>query len=97
MEKIKQMAGYAAEETGLQTYEYIANHIDAIEDELPSLIDKLITCDRTGQFVVSTARYLHAIDAKHYAKSIDQLVAAAITKDRERVYLGDLAAALWGG
>ena len=63
---------------------------------MPELIDNIIAVDKTGQFVVSTARYLNAIDAKKYADSIDKLVKVAIEKDRERVYLGDLAASIWG-
>jgi len=81
---------------GLLTYEYIANNIDAIEGVLDELIDNMIIVDKTGQFVVSTARYLHAIDASKYAVAIDRLVKAAIDKDREHNYLGDLIAGLWG-
>ena len=81
---------------GLQTYEYIANHIDNIDADLPALVDNMIEVDLTGQFVVSTARYLHAIDAEKFADSIDMLIKAAIIKDREHVYLGDLAASIWG-
>lgn len=81
---------------GLLTYEYIANNIDNVDGIMPELIDNIIAVDKTGQFVVSTARYLNAIDAKKYADSIDKLVKVAIEKDRERVYLGDLAASIWG-
>jgi len=88
------------DENGLQAYEYIANNIangsSQIDHEMPALVDHMIACDRTGQFVVSTARYLHAVDSEKYASAIDMLVKAAIAKDRERVYLGDLAASLWG-
>ena len=59
-------------------------------------VEIMIMVDKTGQFVVSTARYLHAIDPKKFANSIDKLIKAAIEKDRERVYLGDLAASIWG-
>ena len=59
---------------------------------MPELVDNIIAVDKNGQFVVSTARYLHAIDAKKYAPCIDKLVKAAIERDREHVYLGDLAA-----
>ena len=34
--------------------------------------------------------------ALKYAESIDMLVKAAIEKDRERKYLGDLTVSLWG-
>ena len=77
--------------TGLKTYEYIANNIGN-----PELVENMIEVDRSGQFVVSTARYLNAIDREKYAASIDLLVKAAIVKDRERAYLPDLAASIWG-
>ena len=81
---------------GLLTYEYIANNIDNVDEIMPELVQNMINVDSTGQFVASTARYLHAIDAEKYADSIDTLVKAAIDKDRERCYLPDLIAALWG-
>ena len=55
-----------------------------------------IYVDLNGQFVVSTARYLCAIDSERYADSIDVLVKAAIEKDREHKYLGDLIAGIYG-
>ena len=67
---------------GLMTYEYIANNIDSIDADMPELVDNIIAVDKNGQFVVSTARYLHAIDPKKYASCIDKLVKAAIEKDR---------------
>ena len=82
--------------TGLVTYEYIANHIGAVDEIMGELVDNMIEVDRSGQFVVSTARYLHAIDKSKYAQDIDKLIKAAIIKDREHVYLGDLAASIWG-
>ena len=81
---------------GLLTYEYIANNMGAIDDDMAALVDNIILKDRTGQFVVSTARYLNAIDREKYADSIDLLVKAAIAKDRDHVYLSYLAASLWG-
>lgn len=81
---------------GLLTYEYIANNIDNIDGIMPELVQNMIMVDSKGQFVASTARYLHAIDAKKYASAIDTLVKAAIDKDREHVYLPDLIVALWG-
>lgn len=86
----------AGDENGLLTYEYIANHIGMVDDIMPDLVKHIIDVDRTGQFVVSTARYLHAIDRERYALCVDQLIKAAIAKDRDRVYLGDLAASIWG-
>lgn len=81
---------------GLLTYEYIANNMGNIDDDMAELVDNMILKDRTGQFVVSTARYLNAIDHDKYASSIDLLVKAAIAKDRDHVYLSYLAASLWG-
>lgn len=81
---------------GLLTYEYIANNMGSIDKEMGALVDNMILKDRTGQFVVSTARYLNAIDPEKYAASIDLLVKAAIAKDRDRVYLAYLASSLWG-
>lgn len=85
-----------ADPNGLETYEYIANNIATIDDIMPELVDNIIGVDRSGQFVVSTARYLHAIDHNKYAACIDTLIKAAIEKDREHVYLPDLAATIWG-
>lgn len=86
------------DENGLLTYEYIANNINSstIVEELDSLVDNIIKVDRTGQFVVSTARYLNAIDKTGYEPQIDRLIKAAIEVDRERAYLGTLAASIWG-
>ena len=81
---------------GLLTYEYIANNMGSIDKEMGTLVDNMILKDRTGQFVVSTARYLNAIDPEKYASSIDLLVKAAIAKDRDHVYLAYLASSLWG-
>ena len=85
-----------ADPSGLETYEYIANNINSIDDIMPELVDNIIEVDKKGQFVVSAARYLFAIDREKYASEIDSLVRAAITKDREHVYLASLAATLWG-
>lgn len=81
---------------GLLTYEYIANNIDSIDDIMLDLANNIINVDLSGQFVVSAARYLNAIDKEKYAECIDILVKAAIEKDRERKYLGDLIVSLWG-
>lgn len=82
--------------SGLLTYEYIANHIGNVDEIMPDLVKNIIEVDRTGQFVVSTARYLNAIDKEKYADCIDILIKAAIIKDREHVYLADLASSIWG-
>ncbi len=86
------------DENGLLTYEYIANNINQADftQQIDYLVDNIINVDRTGQFVVSTARYLNSIDKKLYAPQIDRLIKAAITVDRERAYLGVLAASIWG-
>ena len=86
----------AKDTNGLLTYEYIANHINSIDDMMPDLVENMIRVDKTGQFVVSTARYLHAIDPNKFSQSIDTLIKAAIEKDRKRAYLADLVASIWG-
>lgn len=81
---------------GLLTYEYIANNIDGIDPVLPDLVDNMINVDPNGQFCVSAARYLHAIDPQRYGASVDRLIAAAIDKDRERAYISQLLPDIWG-
>jgi len=81
---------------GLLTYEYIANHIGTCDDIMDELVDNMILVDSTGQFVVSAARYLYAIDSQLYAPFINKLIAAAIEKDRERKYLAELIQSIWG-
>lgn len=81
---------------GLLTYEYIANHIGLCDDIMDELVDNMILVDGSGQFVVSAARYLHAIDSVRYAAVIERLVAASIEKDRERRYLPALIESLYG-
>ena len=83
---------------GLTTYEYIANNINNVDfaQEVDELVDNIIRVDKTGQFVVSTARYLNAIDKEGFAPQIDRLIKAEITVDRERAYLGVLATSIWG-
>ncbi len=86
------------DDSGLLTYEYIANNIESenLGEEIDFLIDNIIRVDRTGQFVVSTARYLNAIDKQVYSSQIDRLIKAEITVDRDRAYLASLAASIWG-
>ncbi len=86
------------DETGLLTYEYIANNINNADlaREIDDLVDNIINVDKSGQFDVSTARYLNAIDKVKYNSQIDRLIKAAIVADRERAYLPDLAASIWG-
>ena len=73
------------DEDGLATYEYIANNIGNCDDIMPQLIANIISVDRNGQFAVSTARYLNAIERKYipdllgsiwgadYAEHVDEL------------------------
>ncbi len=86
----------AKDPNGLMTYEYIANNIERIDSILPELVDNIISVDRTGQFITSTARYLNAINAEKYASAIDTLIKAAISRDREHMYLADLISGIWG-
>lgn len=82
---------------GLLTYEYIANNIENCDDaDLREAVDNIIRVDQNGQFTASAARYLCAIDADKYAALIADLAAATIDKDRERRYLADLMASLYG-
>ncbi len=81
---------------GLLTYEYIANNIDTCLPDIDFLVENMIRVDASGQFVVSAARYLHAIDAEAFAGAISRLVASAIEKDRERRYLPELMQGLYG-
>ena len=86
----------ASDPDGLKTYDYIANHIDDTDLDADFLANNMIAVDATGQFVVSAARYLHAIDPARFADAIRRLIAAAIDKDREHRYIGDLLQSIWG-
>lgn len=81
---------------GLITYEYIANNIGSDDLDMDFLVENMIRVDASGQFVVSAARYLNAIDPQLYAAAITRLVASAIEKDRERRYLPELMQSLYG-
>lgn len=85
-----------ADADGLLTYEYIANHIDACAGMMPQLVSNMIDVDKSGQFLVSAARYLSAIDRQMYADDISRLIAAAIDRDREHKYIADLLPSIWG-
>ncbi len=85
-----------SDKDGLVTYEYLANHIDSCDDVIDDLVDNIIRVDKTGQFAASTARYLNAINSETFAGVISKLIAAAIDKDREHRYLGDLLQGIWG-
>ena len=82
---------------GLLTYEYIANHIDELDDvDLGALIDNMVKVDLSGQFLASAARYLHAIDSTRYGDSVRRLVASTIDRDREHRYLPDILNGIYG-
>ncbi|MCF0219270.1 MAG: hypothetical protein HUK14_05765 [Muribaculaceae bacterium] len=81
---------------GLVTYQYIANHIDDCDEDMPFLVDNMIKVDASGQFTVSAARYLATIDRNRFSRHIDILIAAAIDKDREHRYIAELLPSIWG-
>lgn len=81
---------------GLMTYEYIANNIAVIDEDIDWLTENLIRVDGNGQFLVSAARYLNAVDKAHFSATIDKMVSAAIDRDRERAYIGHLLQSLYG-
>lgn len=84
------------DEDGLATYEYIANNIGQCDEIMPELVNNIIKVDRSGQFIVSTARYLHVIDPEKYAVCISQLIEASIEKDRDLKYMPSLLSSIWG-
>lgn len=86
----------ARDPDGLQTYEYLANHIGTCDADMGEIVDNMIATDSTGQFMVSAARYLHAIDPERYRIHINRLVSTAIDRDHERRYIADLLPSLWG-
>ena len=81
---------------GMSTYEYIVNNVDSCIVDMPELIENLKRVDLSGQFLASTARFLHAVDAESFSSCIPTLIDAAISKDRERRYIGSLLEAIWG-
>lgn len=81
---------------GMSTYEYIVNNVDSCIIDMPQLIDNLKRVDLSGQFLASTARFLHAVDAESFSSCIPSLIEGAISKDRERRYIGSLLEAIWG-
>ena len=85
-----------ADADGLATYEYIANHIDTCRDDIDMLVDNMDRVDHTGQFVISAARYLYAIDREGFGDAVDRLIALGIEKDRERKYIGALMEQFYG-
>ena len=60
------------------------------------MIEHLKKTDTSGQFLASTARFLHAINPEKFDSYLEVLVAAAIEKDKEMKYISSLLEALWG-
>ena len=82
---------------GILTYEYIVNNIGEMNnDDIDNLVIKIKQLDTTGKYIVSTARYLNAVDAELYKKQVESLLEAEIEADREHKYIGDLLASIWG-
>lgn len=84
------------EREGMSLYERLVDCVEADCSELPELVMKLRDCDTTGQFLASSARYLHAIDHEQFEPWIVALIEGAIDRDRERRYIGSLLEAIWG-
>lgn len=81
---------------GMSTYEYIVNNVDICTQQMDGLVENLKRVDRSGQFLASSARFLHAVDSDRFAEWLPSLIDGAISKDRERRYIGSLLEAIWG-
>lgn len=81
---------------GMEIYEYIVNNVTECHDRLDNIIMELKKADKSGQFLASTARFLVAIDKEAFAEFLPQLIEAAIERDHERRYIGQLPEAIWG-
>lgn len=81
---------------GMATYEYIVNNVDSCMKFMPDLIENLKRVDTSGQFLASTARFLNAVDSELFSSCLPPLIEGAISKDRERRYIGSLLEAIWG-
>lgn len=92
----EQLKELSSDTDGLLTYEYLANNVDNCAADIDTIVENMIRVDRDGQFLVSAARYLAAINRDEFACAIERMVAAAIDKDRERRYIGDLLESLYG-
>lgn len=86
----------ADEGRAMELYEYIVNHVDECRGQLDNLIMELRRADASGQFLASSARFLAAVDKDGFAEYLPALIEAAIAKDRERRYIGQLPEAIWG-
>lgn len=85
-----------ADADGLKSYEYIANNIETIADDIDDVIENMSRVDKSGQFLASAARYLHAIDRDKFSAQIQNLVSMVIERDREHRYLADLLQGIYG-
>lgn len=81
---------------GMEIYEYIVNNVTDCRDQLDNLIMELKHADSSGQFLASTARFLAAVDRETFDEFLPTLIEAAMEKDRERRYIGQLLEAIWG-
>ena len=86
----------AADKDGMATYEYIVNNVDNCIAMMPELVKNLLKVDISGQFLASSARFLHSIGYQEFEPWIPELVEGAIAKDREHKYIWSLLEALWG-
>lgn len=80
----------------MMTYDYIVNNVETCLPDLDALVDNLLKADASGQFLASSARFLHAVDKDTFHQHIGRLIEGAIDRDRERRYIGSLLEALWG-
>lgn len=85
-----------SEEEGMAVYEYIVDNCESCTLDREETIARLKAADTTGQFLASTARYLHAVDSERFAEWLAPLIEGAIEKDRDRKYIGSLLEAIWG-
>lgn len=81
---------------GMDTYDYLVNHIARLDGDISPYIENIHRVDRTGQFLASTARFLAAVNQSYFENEIGQLIEYAIEKDRDRKYIGSLLQAIWG-
>lgn len=93
---IKETSIEKLEQEGMEVYQYIVDHCDTCDEEMPRLIARMHEVDLSGQFLASTARYLAAIDRERFNPWLGALIEGAIDRDRERRYIGSLLKAIWG-
>lgn len=80
----------------MDTYEYLVNNELECLPHMDAVVENLKKVDKNGQFLASSARFLHAVDAETFGPWIQRLIEGAIDKDRERKYIGSLLEAIWG-